>query len=136
MDYLGDFLEDAIVYGEFNTIRFSSGAPFTLADTPSLQVYKADGTTQSTAGITLTVDFDSLTGLNTFVIDTSADAFYAVGNDYKVVIAAGTVDSVSWVGRVVGHFSIENRTIKANVVSVNDVAVGGVGTSADPWGPA
>jgi hypothetical protein len=106
--YLGDYSEDGTLDFKFNTID-SSDAPITLAGTPSLAVYKTDGTTESTAGITLTVDFDSVTGLHHVQIDLSADAFYATGNDYQVVIAAGTVDGNSVVGVVLADFSIENR---------------------------
>lgn len=107
MAYLGDIAEDATLDFKFTTV---SGAPATLSGTPALSVYKANGTTQTTAGITLTVDFDSVTGLNHARIDTSADAFYATGNDYQVVITTGTVGGTSVVGYVVGEFSIENRT--------------------------
>ena len=71
-------------------------------------VYKSNGTTQSTAGLTFTSGFDSVTGLNNIKIDLSADAFYATGEDYQVVATAGTVDSVSIIGEVVGDFGIEN----------------------------
>lgn len=110
MSYLGDYAEDyATLNFKFNS-RTAAGAPVALAGTPSLAVYKANDLTQSTAGITLTADFDSVTGLNNVLIDLSADAFYAVGQDYEVVIAVGTADSVSVVGVVVGSFSIENRS--------------------------
>lgn len=126
MPYLGDIAEDATIDFSFTSRQFSTGAPFTLAGTPSLAVYKANGDTESTAGITLTADFDAKTGLNQVRIDTSADAFYAVANDYYVVIAAGTVDSVSVVGEVVGEFSIENR-----FAEVDMVAISGDTTAAD-----
>lgn len=108
MRYLGNIAEDATIDFKFTT-HDDTGLPATLAGTPALSVYKANGTTESTAGITLTADFDSRTGLNHVRIDTSADAFYATGNDYQVVITTGTVDSVSVVGYVVAEFSIENR---------------------------
>jgi len=109
MKYLGDYAEDyATLNFKFSTHK-ADGTPITLAGSPVVSVYKANGTTQSTAGITLTVDFDGVTGLNNVLIDLSADAFYAVGNDYSVVITTGTVDSVSVVGTVLAHFSIENR---------------------------
>jgi hypothetical protein len=101
--------EDQVIDFTFSTFRFSSGAPFTLAGTPAVSVYKANGTTQSTAGVTLTADFDGVTGLNHVRIDTSADAFYATGADYSVVITTGTVDSVSVVGSTVARFAIQNR---------------------------
>lgn len=108
MNYLGNIAEDATIRGSFNT-RGSAGAPITLAGTPVLSVYKDAGTTESTAGVTLTVDFDSQTGFHIFTIDTSADAFYATGSNYQIVITTGTVDGTSVVGVCVGSFSIENR---------------------------
>lgn len=98
--------EDATLRFKFTTRRFSTGAPFTLAGTPSLSVYPEDSDTQVTAGITLTADYDSKTGLNNVVIDLSASASYAAGKAYQVVIEAGTVDSVSVVGEVVYEFYI------------------------------
>jgi hypothetical protein len=109
MQYLGDYAEDyATLNFKFSTHK-TDGTPITLGGTPVVSVYKANGTTQSTAGITLTVDFDSVTGLHNVLIDLSADAFYATANDYQVVITTGTVNSVSVVGTVLAHFSIENR---------------------------
>jgi len=109
MQYLGDYAEDyATLNFKFSTHK-ADGTPIALAGTPAVSVYKGNGTTQSTAGITLSVDFDGVTGLNNVLIDLSADAFYAPGNDYSVVITTGTVNSVSVVGTVLAHFSIENR---------------------------
>lgn len=107
--YLGDFDLDATLYFSFTTRRFSTGAPFTLAGTPALSVYKDADDTQTTTGVTLAVDDDGITGWNRVTIDTS-DAFYTTATDYQVVITTGTVDSVSVVGEVVAHFSIENRS--------------------------
>lgn len=109
MNYLGDFKEDATVRGAFNT-RQADGTPITLAGSPTIAVYKDAGTTEITTGATLTVDFDSRTGLHLFTIDTSASASYSTGSDYRVVITAGTVDSKSVVGVEVGSFSICNRS--------------------------
>lgn len=69
--YLGDFVEDATVRFAFNTRAKATGAPITLAGTPVIGVYKDGSATESTAGITLTVDFDSRTGHHLVVIDTS-----------------------------------------------------------------
>lgn len=123
MQYLGDYAEDyATLNFKFSTHK-ADGTPIALAGTPAVSVYKANGTTQSTAGITLSVDFDSVTGLNNVLIDLSADAFYAVGNDYSVVITTGTVNSVSVVGTVLAHFSIENRFQEADVTKIAGAAV-------------
>lgn len=111
MKHLGDFDTSTVVYGKFTTFRPSTGAAFTLGGTPALSVYKDNSTTQSTTGVTLTADFDSVTGLNHFAIDTSADGtFYSAGSFFDIVITTGTVDSVSVVGSVVASFTIRKNS--------------------------
>ena len=111
MKGLGDFDTSSVVYGKFTTYRPSTGAAFTLAGTPALSVYKDNSTTQSTTGVTLTADFDSVTGLNHFAIDTSADGtFYSAGSFFDIVITTGTVDSVSVVGSVVASFTLRKNS--------------------------
>ena len=125
---LGDFDTSTVVYGKFTTYRPSTGAPYTLAGTPALSVYKDNSTTQSTTGVTLTVDFDSVTGLHHFAIDTSADgAFYAAGSFFDVVVTTGTVDSISAVGTVVGRFTLrKNSALKPTTAGRTlDVSAGG-----------
>ena len=107
MSYIGDFAAGDTIDFKFTTRRFSTGATYTLGGTPALSVYKSNSTTQSTAGITLTADFDAVTGLNHVRIDTTSDGtFYADGSQFDVVITTGTVDSVSVVGEVVGRFTL------------------------------
>ena len=111
MKHLGDFDTSTVVYGKFTTFRPSTGAAFTLGGTPALSVYKDNSTTQSTSGVTLTADFDSVTGLNHFAIDTSTDGtFYSAGSFFDIVITTGTVDSVSVVGSVVASFTIRKNS--------------------------
>lgn len=109
MSELGDVALSQILYTKFLTAD-SSGVPTALVG-GAISIYKDDGTTQSTSGITLTASFDSVVGLNNIKIDTSSDgAFYAAGHDFQIVITTGTVGGVSVVGYVVGEFSINNRT--------------------------
>lgn len=125
---LGDFDASTVIYGKFTTYRPSTGAAYTLAGTPALSVYKDNSTTQSTTGVTLTADFDSLTGLNHFAIDTSADGtFYAVGSFFDIVITTGTVDGVSVVGSVVASFTLrKDSSLKPTTAGRTlDVSVGG-----------
>jgi hypothetical protein len=113
--YQGDYLAASTVVFNFNTASFADGSPVTLGGTPALSVYK-NSTTESTAGVTLTVDYDSRTGMHHVAIDTSADGtFYAAGNDFDVIVTTGTVGGTSVVGRKVGSFSLENRCQKADV---------------------
>lgn len=129
MSHRGDYSPGQIVYGKFSTFRPSSGATFTLAGTPALSVYKDNSTTQSTAGVTLTVDFDGVTGLHHFAIDTSADgAFYAAGSNYDVVLTAGTVDGVSVAGTPIASFTIE-KAGEVNLGKINGTTIVGNGVS-------
>jgi len=135
---LGDRVEDATIDFKFST-RNVSAAPATLAGTPVLSVYKSNGTTESTAGVTLTVDFDSRTGLNHVRLVTT-DAFYAAGEDYEVVITTGTVNSVSVVGTTIATFSIENRFMRGTdlalqpTVASRTLDVTATGAAGIDWG--
>lgn len=100
-DYPEDFTDVNIKFPSKNL----SGVP-TAIFSGAFAVYKSNDTTQSTAGLTFTGSFDSVTGLNNINIDLSSDAFYAAGECYQVVATAGTVDSISIVGEVVGQFTI------------------------------
>ncbi len=108
----GDIATSQILYCHFTTRQFSTGTPITAASLV-VSIYKDDSTTQSTTGITTTflTGFDNVVGLVSVKIDTSQDGtFYAAGHDFSIVVTAGTADSVSIVGEVVGYFSIQNRT--------------------------
>lgn len=129
MRYFGDYAANATIYFDFSTQK-ADGTPITLAGTPALAVYKDDNTTQSTAGITLTVGFDGVTGMHNVKLELT-DAFYATGHDYSVQITQGTVDGVSVAGRVLGHFSIQNRYSQAIPLIGTPVALdGGAATLA------
>lgn len=128
MAHLGDYDASSVIYGKFTTYRPSTGAAYTLGGTPALSVYKDNSTTQSTTGVTLTADFDTVTGLNHFAIDTSADGtFYSAGSFFDIVITTGTVDAVSVVGAVVASFTIrKDSSLKPTTAGRTlDVSTGG-----------
>ncbi len=134
MSYLGDYAEDFADLNLKFTTRNTSGVPTQLAGSPVISVYKSNDVTQRTsadAEITLTVDFDGVTGLNNVKIDLSADAFYVTGEDYAVVITTGTVGGTSVVGETVAHFSIQNRYMRGtdNAALATDLAT--VDTNVD-----
>lgn len=134
MTYLGDIRTSKVLRFTFTTRRFSTGAPHQLAGTPAVSVYKDASTTQSTTGVTLTVDYDTVTGLNHVAIDTSADGtFYAAGSDFNVVITAGTVDSVSVVGETIATFSIENRSALMPTTDGRKLDVSAGGEAGVDW---
>ena len=93
-------------YLRFTTRAFATGIPTTLSGTPVVSAYEDGSVTQITAGITLGVDHDSVTGLNLLTIVATGANGFETGKDYDLVITTGTVGGVSVVGEVVGQFSL------------------------------
>jgi hypothetical protein len=115
--YLGDYAQNyPTVNFKFDT-HGPDNSPITLVG-GAISVYKANNTIESSAGVTLTIDFDGRTGLHNVLIDLSSDAFYAVGNDFAVVLTAGTVSGISVVGTVLAEFSIQNRYASASLTTL------------------
>jgi hypothetical protein len=132
--YLGDFGAGDTIDFKFTTFRPSTGAAFTLGGTPVISVYKDNSTTESTAGVTLTADFDARTGLNHVRITTSSDgAFYADGSAFECVITTGTVDSVSVVGSCVGRFTLRDQACLYPTVHARKLDVSAGGEAGLDW---
>jgi hypothetical protein len=91
---------------KFTTTEPDTGAPATLSGTPVVSAYVGNSTTQITAGITLSADFDGVTGLNNVRVVASSGNGYTDASDVALIITTGTVDSVSAVGYKVGEFTI------------------------------
>ena len=124
--YHGDIRLADTIDIKFTTVT-TTGAPTTLAGTPVVSAYPGNSVTQLTAGITLTVDFDAVTGLhNVRVVATGANG-YATATNYALVITTGTVGGTSVVGYVIGTFSIEARSavIPTVVARTLDISVAG-----------
>lgn len=127
--YLGDFQADETIYVIFNSFD-SGGASVTLTGlaVTDIEIYKNASMTQrsSDSGYTLLdtdgIDIDGATGVQGFSVDLSdnSDAgFFAIGNDYFIVVNAVTIDSQT-VKFCVATFSIQNRF---NPAGVGDYAV-------------
>lgn len=91
---------------KFTTAEPDTGAPIALAGTPAISAYIGNSTTQITAGITLSVDFDGVTGLNNVRVVATSGNGYTDQSDVALIITTGTVDSVSAVGYKVAEFTI------------------------------
>lgn len=115
MAYLGDFKLGDTFDTKFCTVN-TSGVPTTLAGTPVISAYPGNSTTELTAGITLTVDFDARTGMHNVRVVATTGNGYAAATNYQLVITTGTVGGSSVIGYVVGEFSIENRV--QNIASI------------------
>ena len=133
MSWHGDISLGDTIDIKFTTRNFSTGAPFTLAGTPVVSAYPGNSVTQITAGITLTVDFDAVTGLhNVRVVATSGNG-YADATNYALVITTGTVNGVSVVGEVVGSFSISARSALRPTVAGRTLDVSAGGEAGVDW---
>lgn len=121
--YAGDIVLGDTIDVKFCTVQ-TTGAPFTLAGSPVISAYVGNSTTQITAGITLTVDFDGVTGLNNVRVVASGGNGFAAATNISLIITTGTVNSVSVVGYEVGSFSIQARGIS----SINGVAATSITT--------
>lgn len=128
--YRGDIRLGDTIDIKFTTRSFSTGAPTTLAGTPVISAYVGNSLTQITAGITLTVDFDAVTGLHNVRVVASGANGYATASNYDLVITTGTVGGVSVVGEVVGSFSIENRLLAPSAINAAAFAAGAIDAAA------
>lgn len=129
MMYLGDYVSGATIDFKWSS-NAADGSSITRATNGTIYVYKANGTTETTTGVTDTEDFDSRTGIHHVRIATT-DAFYATGNDYAVVLAGATIDGKT-VNAVLAHFSIENRNQRVDVRQWNGTAVATPATAGYP----
>jgi len=114
VSYFGDFPTGATVYIPFNT--FSSDDPSASVTITNLvntdvHVHKNGGTTQrnNAAGVTMSVDYDGITGNHLIALDTSDNTvagFWVAAGEYQVRVEGTTVDGAT-VNAWVGAFSIE-----------------------------
>jgi hypothetical protein len=113
-------------YFSFTTRAFSTGIPTTLSGTPALSVKEEANDTIITSGVTVDVDTGAtpVTGLNEAAVVATSGNGYEVGKYYSVYISTGTVDSVSAVGEVVGHFRVmPAEDAGAGIKDVNTVTI-------------
>lgn len=122
MNYLGDFVEDAVVRVLFPTRDGAGGATgFSgTLEAADFQVYKDGGLTEITVGISTPVSaFDSVTGLYYVEVDMSADAGYTPGSDYALVLSPDETLDGQTVVAVVATWSCENRFSDMQAIAGN-----------------
>lgn len=117
---MADYTVGDTVYKRFTTRAFATGIPGTLGGTPVVSAYEDDSITQITAGITLGVDHDGVTGLNLLTIVATGANGFEVSKSYDFVITTGTVDSVSVVGEVVWHFTLSAEAAAVDLANGTD----------------
>ena len=132
MSYRGDIALGSTIDMKFTTVG-TTGAPTTLAGTPVVSAYVDNGLTQITAGITLTVDFDAVTGLHNVRVVATAGNGFAVGTNVDLVITTGTVGGTSVVGYVIGSCSIEARSSLRPTTAGRTLDVSATGEAGVDW---
>lgn len=121
--YLGDFNQNASINFKFTT-RDYAGIPTVLVS-GAVSIYKGNSLVNTTSGVTLTANFNSVAGLNHVNIDTSVNsAFYSTGADYQVILSTGYVNLTPVAGEVLEEFSIRNRYNTPDSVNVLTLADG------------
>ena len=146
VSFFGDYDTTETVVIPFNTFTSddpSASATITNLAAGDVEIHKDGSTTQraSDNGVTVTIDFDSVTGNHIVSIDLSdnSDAgFYAAGSRYQVRIEGTTVDGAT-INAWIGAFSIgctlrpatAGRTVVVDadgLVDANTVKIGPTGS--------
>jgi len=112
--YYGDFAEDDTVDIPFNTFTSNDpSASCTITDllNTDIHIHKDGGVAQrnNAAGITVSVNFDGITGNHLVKIDTSDNTvagFWVTGSEYSVRMEGTTVDGAT-INAWIGTFSVE-----------------------------
>lgn len=113
--YLGDFKRDSKVYFCW-TMYGSDGGSIARPggeEAGVIVVYRANMMGKLTAGdlddgLMEHTSFDSMAGVNSGIIDLSANEFYEEGRDYHIVLQGAVIEGLT-VNAHLGSFSIENR---------------------------
>ena len=122
-------LEDTL-YLPFTTRAFATGIPTALVG-GAVDIYEDVTATPIVTGETLTVSLNSVAGFNMITTTATAASGFEAGKSYTAILQAGTVDSVSVVGEVVAHFTIEKSASEKSIAAgVDVVSIAGVAQAA------
>ncbi len=112
-------LEDTL-FLPFTTRAFATGIPTALLGTPAIDIYEDVTATPIITGETLTVSLNSVVGFNMLTVTATAATGFGAGQSYTAIIQAGTVDSVSVVGEVVAHFTLDMSAAAKDLANGTD----------------
>lgn len=137
--FYGDYDTTETIVIPFNTFDSNdpqASATITNLANTDIHIHKDGGTTQrsSSSGVTVSIDFDTITGNHICTIDLSdnTDAgFYANGSQYQVRMEGTTVDAGT-VNAWIGAFSI-GRTLRPTTAG-RTLDVTATGAAGIDWG--
>lgn len=119
----GDFAAGALVEHHFTT-KVNNVATTLVGGV--VRIYKNGNTTELSAGITLTVDFDSKTGKHYIAVDTS-QAGYGTG-EYQATLTVGSVGGIDIFPEELFSFSINRSLLNiADAILGRNIAGGSSG---------
>ena len=124
--YLGDHLPGQPVKFPWST-NAKTGGSSARSVQGAVRVYKGSSSTEFTAGIVDTPNFDALTGVQYGTLDTT-DSFYVAHEDYSIVLVGAIIDGEQ-VNAILGAFSILNRG--TNVLLTPGVVSGSLAPSVN-----
>jgi hypothetical protein len=121
----GDYTLEDNVYLLFTTRAFATGIPGVLS-AATIAVYEDVTATPILTSVAVTETLNSINGLNAVTIAATAANGFNLRGTYHAVIEAGTVDSVSVVGEVIGHFTL-GHSAAAVQIGVAGAGLGDLG---------
>jgi hypothetical protein len=111
-------LEDTI-YIPFTTRAFATGIPTALVS-GVVDIYEDVTATPIVTAETLTVSLNGHAGFNMITVTATAATGFEAGKSYTAILDAGTVDSVSVIGEVVGHFTLDKSAAAKDLANATD----------------
>lgn len=111
-------LEDTL-YLPFTTRAFATGIPTALVS-GVVDIYEDVTATPIITAETLTVSLNSHAGFNMITVTATAASGFEAGKSYTALLDAGTVDSVSVVGEVVAHFTLDKSGAAKDLANATD----------------
>ena len=111
-------LEDTI-YLPFTTRAFATGIPTALVS-GVVDIYENVTAAPIITAETLTVSLNGRAGFNVITVTATAASGFEVGGSYTAILDAGTVDSVSVIGEVVAHFTLDGSAAAQDLANATD----------------
>lgn len=111
-------LEDTL-YLPFTTRAFATGIPTALVS-GVVDIYEDVTATPIITAETLTVSLNSHAGFNMITVTATSASGFEAGKSYTAILDAGTVDSVSVIGEVVAHFTLDKSAAAKDLANGTD----------------
>jgi len=116
---MSDYQLEDTLYLPFTTRAFATGIPTALVS-GAVDIYEDVTATPIITGETLSVSLNSVAGFNMVTVAATSGTGFEAGKSYTAILQAGTVDSVSVVGEVVAHFTLDKSAAAKDLANGTD----------------